>query len=277
LFLGNAAACLLFGVIAIVLLRDVPHRRSGNDQQDGTGSAEPKEKASYRQALADRRLRRFLLMTLIAEFVYIQSTVGLPLHVTAVGLSAADFGLLIALNGVLVLLFELPLTSVVVRRRLEYVLAVGNLLTGAGLALTGFATEMIWLSATVLIWTLGEMMYSSMANAYLGALSPPAMVGRYQGLYGAAITLGTGVSPLIGGAVYAINPWALWVLVGVAGVISAQLCLPSRRSPASPEAVSGAQSVGGAPRQHSGATGTADEGTATVHRPTVPSQRSHHD
>ena len=165
-------------------------------------------------------------MTLIAEFVYIQSTVGLPLHVTAAGLSAADFGLLIGLNGLLVLLFELPITGVVARRRAEYVLAVGNLLTGAGLALTGFATDMIWLSATVLIWTLGEMMYSSVANAYLGGC--PRLVGRYQGLYGAAFTLGTGVGPLIGGAIYANNAWALWVLVGVAGLISAQLCLPRR-------------------------------------------------
>ena len=56
------------------------------------------------------------------------------------------------------------------------------------------------------------------------------MVGRYQGLYGAAYTIGTGAGPLIGGAVYAIDPWALWVLVGAAGLLSAQLCLPRRRA-----------------------------------------------
>ena len=134
-------------------------------------------------------------MTLVAEFVYIQSTVGLPLHVSAVGLSAADFGLLIGLNGLLVLVFELPITGVVSRHRPEYVLAIGNLLIGAGLALTGFATDMVWLSATVLIWTLGEMMYCSVANAYLGGLAPPGMVGRYQGLYGAAYTSGYGRRP----------------------------------------------------------------------------------
>jgi MFS family permease len=88
---------------------------------------------------------------------------------------------------------------------------------------------MVWLSATVLVWTLGEMMYSSVANAYLGGLAPSTMVGRYQGLYGAAIMLGTGLGPIIGGAVYAISGWALWVLVGVAGLASAQLCLPGRR------------------------------------------------
>jgi MFS family permease len=79
------------------------------------------------------------------------------------------------------------------------------------------------------------MMYSSMATAYIGGLAPPSMVGRYQGLYGAVFTLGTGVGAPIGGVVYAGNPWALWALIGVAGLISAQLCLPSRRYPATVE------------------------------------------
>jgi MFS family permease len=226
LFLGNAAACLLFGVVVAVLLRDAPQPRS---DQDAAGP--PADRAvGYRQALADRTLTRFLLMTVVGEFVYIQCTVGLPMHVSDVGLSALDFGLLIGLNGLLVLVLELPATAAVSRYRPEYVLAIGNLLIGVGLALTGFMTGMVMLSATVLLWTLGEMMTSSVANAYLGSLAPPRMVGRYQGLYGAAYTIGTGAGPLIGGAVYAIDPWALWALVGAAGLLSAQLCLPRRRA-----------------------------------------------
>ncbi|MCK2215436.1 MFS transporter [Actinomadura sp. ATCC 31491] len=223
LFLGNAAACLLFGLIALVLLRDVPVT-GAPEGHDPAGT-----RAGYREALADRRLRRFLLMTLLAEFIYIQSTVGLPLHVEAAGLTPADFGLLMGLNGVLVVLLELPITSAVSRRRPERVLALGNLLTGAGLALTGWAGDMGWLAATVLLWTLGEMLYAAMAGAYLGGLAPPAMGGRYQGLYGAAITLGTGVGPLLGGAVYAYRDWALWAVCAVGGLWSAQLCLPRRR------------------------------------------------
>ena len=127
------------------------------------------------------------------------------------------------------LVLELPTTGAVSRYRPEYVLAIGNLLIGVGLALTGLMSSMVLLSATVLIWTVGEMMSSSVANAYLGSLAPPRMVGRYQGLYGAAYTIGTGAGPLIGGAAYAIGPWALWALVGAAGLLSAQLCLPRRR------------------------------------------------
>jgi MFS family permease len=226
LFLGNAAACLLFGVVVALLLRDKPQPQSTPEDAD----RQAERAVGYRQALADRTLVRFLVMTLVAEFVYIQTTVGLPLHVTDVGLSARDFGLLIGLNGLVVLALELPITGVVSRFRLPYVLAVGNLLVGVGLALTGLMSTMVLLAATVLIWTLGEMLSSSVANAYLGSLTPPGMVGRYQGLYFAVYTTGTGIGPLIGGALYALGPWALWILVAAAGVLSAHLSLPRRRA-----------------------------------------------
>ncbi len=230
LFLVNAAACLLFGVVVAALLRDAPPPQSDQDDMD----TQADRAVGYRRALADRTLVQFLLMTVAAEFVYIQTTVGLPLHVSDVGLSARDFGLLIGLNGLLVLMLELPITAAVSRYRPEYVLAIGNLLVGVGLAVTGFATGMILLSVTVLVWTLGEMLYSSVAMAHLGSLTPPGMAGRYQGVYGVAYTIGAGAGPLIGGAVYAIGPSTLWALVGAAGLLSARLCLPRRRAAVQP-------------------------------------------
>ncbi|WP_350274519.1 MFS transporter [Kribbella sp. HUAS MG21] len=224
LFLGNAVACLLFGVVMAVLLRDAPRTSAAQ-------TAEEARAGGYRLALADRRLLRFLLMTLVGEFVYIQSTVGLPLHVTEVGLTARDFGLLIGLNGLLVLALELPLTGLVARYRAEHVLAVGNLFIGFGLASTGLVAGMPLLAVTVVLWTFGEMATSSVAAAYLGSLAPPRLAGRYQGLYGVAYTIGSGAGPLLGGAAYAFRPWLLWVVVAAAGLLAAQLCLPSRGRP----------------------------------------------
>ncbi|MGH3875545.1 MAG: MDR family MFS transporter [Actinophytocola sp.] len=232
LFLTNAAAGLLFGVFVAVLVRDAP--QSEADQDDADTRAD--RVAGYRQAFADRILVRFLLMTVLAEFAYIQVTVGLPLHINDVGLSERHFGYLMGLAGLLVLVLELPITAVVSRYRPEYVLALGNLIIGVGLALTGFATDMGPLVATVVIWTLGEMMSTSIAQAYLANRTPPGMVGRYQGLYGAAYTTGTSAGPAIGGALYAIAPWTLWGMVAVFGLLSAQLALPSRRAASSREA-----------------------------------------
>lgn len=227
LFLVSAATSLLFGLVVAVLLRDSPQPRPGQDDAD----TQADQAVGYRQALADRTLVQFLLMTVAAEFIYVQYAVGLPLHVSAVGLSAHDLGLLIGLNGLLVLMVELPILGAISRYRPERVLAVGTLLGGVGFALTGFTTGMVTLAATVLIWTLGEMMYYSLAQAHLASVSPPGMVGRYQGLYGAAIATGTSAGPVICGAVYAIDPWALWTLIGVLGLLSAQLSLRLLRPP----------------------------------------------
>ncbi|MFD1659666.1 MFS transporter [Streptomyces caeni] len=224
LFLVEAATLLLFGVIVAVLLRDAPQPRS----DFGTAETRADPAVGYRQVLTDRTLVRFLLMTVFSMFAYIQTAVGLPLHVDDVGLSARDFGLLMGLNGLLVVLLELPITSVISRYRPEYVLAVANLLTCGGLALSGFTAGMSLLAATVVIWTFGEMAYSSIVQAHLANLTPPGMVGRYQGLYGAAYALGTGAGPVIGAAVYAIAPCVLWTLVGVLGLVCAQLSLRLR-------------------------------------------------
>jgi MFS family permease len=223
LFLGNAVGCLLFGTVVGLLVRDVPTARAGEEGE----STRPEPTLGYRGVFADRILMRFLWMTVFAEFVYIQSTVGVPLHVSDVGLTARDFGLLIGLNGLLVLALELPITGVVARYRPENVLALGNLVTGLGLALTGLVTDMTWLSVTVLIWTVGEMMNSSISQAYVGSLAPRDMVGRYQGMHGVAYTVGTGLGPLVGGALYAVSPMGLWALVGIAGIVSTHLALPS--------------------------------------------------
>jgi MFS family permease len=228
LFLGNAAACLLFGAIAVGLLRGVIF--SGPDTNQDRGPARTEPEPSYREALRDRGLQRFLAMTLISEFVYIQCNVGLPLHVNGMGQSPASFGLLIGLNGLLVALFELPITGAVSARRPGPVLAMGNILMGGGLALTGASNTVVLLAATVVLWTLGEMLYSSLANAYLSGLAPPAMGGRYQGLYGATIMMAGGAGPLIGGAIYAYHAWALWAVCAAGGIWAAWLCLPPRVS-----------------------------------------------
>ncbi|SCG69300.1 MFS transporter [Micromonospora halophytica] len=226
LFLANAATGLLFGVFVAVLLRGTPRSRSDDEDAD----TQTDRSVGYRRAFSDRVLVRFLLMTVCAELVYTQVTVGLPLHINDVGLSDRHFGYLMGLSGLLVLVLELPITALASRYRPEYMVALGNLVIGVGLALTGFAVTMGPLLATMVVWTFGEMLSTSIGQAHVANLTPPGMVGRYQGLYGAASTTGICVGPVIGGAVYAIEPSAMWVGVAVLGLLSALLALPRRRA-----------------------------------------------
>ena len=137
--------------------------------------------------------------------------------------------LLISLNGVLIVLFELLITAFVQRFRPQPVIALGYFLSGFGFALTGVALTLPALAATVVIWTLGEMIASPMAAAYVARLAPEKYRGRYMGLLTMSWSLGMLIGPPLGTLTFERNPMALWAACGVLGVISALVLLAQSR------------------------------------------------
>jgi MFS family permease len=195
----------------------------------------------YREVLKDRIFLRFLLPTFVVGFVIVQSFTTLPLHVEAAGLSPAFFGLLISLNGLIIILVELPLVSVTRKRSAPRVMATGMLLTAAGFGLTAFAHTPASLAAVVVVWTFGEMIHAPMSAAYVANLAPPNLRGRYSGMYSLIWGSGFIFAPVIGGVLYSLSPGLLWgtcAAIAVAGA-AVTITLPDRTmapSVAQPEA-----------------------------------------
>ena len=115
LFAGDAATSVLFGVIALVALpRGLPSRR-----EEGGWRHDLKTVAS------DGRFVRLLSAAFLIALVFLQISSTFSLQVTGQGFPAATYGLILSLNGVLVVLCELPLTSVTRRFPARAVMAVG--------------------------------------------------------------------------------------------------------------------------------------------------------
>jgi MFS family permease len=152
------------------------------------------------------------------------------------GLSNSDYGLLISLNGLAIVLLELPFTSITQRFRAIPTLAVSSLLVGLGFALNAWAETLAALAFTVVIWTIGEIVYAPVAATYVADIAPVHLRGRYQAAksltHGLAFMLGPG----IGAALFASNGDAFWLLCGLLGVVSAGLVLPAAAQPAVAEA-----------------------------------------
>lgn len=218
LFLGDAASSLVYGTIALTVLPQ--GRRARRDEE--------REGGGTRSILADQAFLLFLAATVFLAFVYFQQQATLPLHVRASGLSNAHFGLLLSLNGILVMLFELPLSSFTMRKPAKKMMAVGFLLVGLGFGLTAVAHSMVALAGTVAIWTLGEMIGAPVSYAYVSEIAPEHMRGRYQGLYG--ITFGSGAifGPALGTLLYSHGEVGFWGLCGGFGLAAALLVLGGR-------------------------------------------------
>ena len=219
LFWGDALTSAVFGVIALIALpRGIRN-----------ASAISHWAEELKTVCADRRLIVFLTAVFPATVVFFQMTSSLALHVKSVGLSSAAYGMLISLNGLIIILFELPLTAYTQRLPARPVIAAGYFLTGLGYAVTYFARDAWTLAGTVMIWTLGEMFSAPVATAYIASLAPENLRGRYMGLFSFTWSLGLMTGPALGTAMFANSPGQLFLLCGALGTISALMVLASAR------------------------------------------------
>jgi MFS family permease len=84
------------------------------------------------------------------------------------------------------------------------------------------------LAATVVVWTLGEMISSPVAGAYVSHLAPERYRGRYMGLLMLMWSIGMVLGPSIGTYVFERNETALWTACGVLAVLGATFAMMSR-------------------------------------------------
>jgi MFS family permease len=211
LFVGDAATSVLFGLVVLLMLpRDASHQRRESCWSEAIG-----------EIRLDRKFHRIILASFFIAFVFMQMASTFGVHVTRMGFSAATYGALISMNGAMVVLFELPLTTITRRFSTRRVLAAGYLLIGLGFALNIFAHTVPALAGCIIIFTLGEMIAMPVSSAYVSNLAPAHLRGRYLGAYGLNWALALIIAPGLGMKLLAGNPAALWLGCGALGVLAA--------------------------------------------------------
>jgi MFS family permease len=228
LFAGDAITSLGFGAIAFLAL---PH---------GTRTAKHEEvhlESARSSMRSDVGLLLILAVVFLTAVVYMQNASTFAIHVRDLGFSAATYGLLQAMNGVLVVLFELPISSWTQHRPRARMIALGALLNGLGFTVLVFARSVPGLALMVFVWTAGEIVESPATSAFIADRAPDHARGRYQGALGMMYALAAVVGPIAGTGVYHLSPTALWIGCGAIGALTAWLALVAGRRPAPATAV----------------------------------------
>lgn len=103
------------------------------------------------------------------------------------------------MNGVLIVLLQIPVTAFIERRDPQKLLVISALLAGYGFALTAFAGPVWAYALTVCVWTLAEIVNSPTQMSLVVRLSPVHGRGRYQGVYNLSWAVASLVAPLMAG------------------------------------------------------------------------------
>jgi MFS family permease len=223
LFLADATTSLLFA--AIVLAR-VPETRPALRVHTAV-------LAGMGRVLADGPYTTFLGLHLLALMVFVQFQLAAPLDYAAHGVGPVGFSLLMAMNGLGVVLLQ-PLTSrFVTRVDGARLLAVSALLFGVGMGLNAFQGSVPAYILGNATWTVGEVLGFPVASALVANLAPPDLRGRYQGAFSMTWGLAFTAAPVLGGATLEhLGGRTLWLSCLAAGALVAAghlAAAPARR------------------------------------------------
>ncbi|MFE5535676.1 MFS transporter [Streptomyces sp. NPDC056492] len=161
---------------------------------------------------------------LVTDLVYRQQYSAFPVYLADHGLDVRAFGFVIALNGGVILLLELPAAVALRARPPLPVIGTGIVLVGAGYAALLAGVGVASAVAMMVLLSLGEILYKTTATAYVADQAPEHAMGRFQSLYAGVSVSGVVLGPPLGGALYAAAPGLLWPLcaalaVGAGGAV----------------------------------------------------------
>jgi MFS family permease len=148
----------------------------------------------------------------------------LPLTVTqSAGYPAVVFGLLAAVNGILIAFLEISITARLRAFRRLRLSALGCFLVASGFGMIGLVMHWGWFLVAVVVFTVGEILSSPQQMAFIADWAPPEARGRYLSLYQATWSVGFAVNPAIALPLHAALGerafWGLMPLVAVPGVL----------------------------------------------------------
>jgi MFS family permease len=235
LFIGDATTTTVFGVIVLLRVPEtLPLARAGT-----TG---PPPAADLFAPYRDPVFLSFVLIQFGVAWVFRQGDSSLALDMTRHGISMPLYGQLLAINGILIIVLQPLVVRYIGRIRRAHGLALGALLTGVGFGMCALGHGLALYAASIIVWTLGEIVFSPLAPALIADLAPRELRGSYQGAFqicwGGAGLLGPAVGGLILGR---LGPRLLWLVCLAVGTLAAGLHLLSaparlRRLAALPDA-----------------------------------------
>ncbi len=182
--------------------------------------------------LKDLRFLFFLLAITPATMVIFQHLGVLPLYlVKDLHFQTSTFGMLTAVNTVLIIFVEVPLNTAMNSWSEKKSLALGALLIGIGFGATAFVSSVVPLIITIIIWTFGEMILFPASSSFAAEISPPNRRGEYMGYFQMSFSLAFTLGPWLGTLVYDnLGGKEVWFAAFVVSIISAfaLLLIPSK-------------------------------------------------
>jgi MFS family permease len=216
LFLGTSALTAAVALTLAFSLRESrPVLRETSEGKETSGR--------LRAALSDGPFLVLLGVGVLLYYVFTQDWQALPVYAkNFVGVADERIGFFLGANGLMVILFQLPVSYLIDRGSRVVALLLGAVLFAASSAtilLTGSFLGIF--VAFVLFFTLAEMILEVSGASLAAELAPVRLRGTYLALFGACFGVACGFSPIVAGTLLQAGlPGVIWSIQLAAAVLA---------------------------------------------------------
>jgi MFS family permease len=201
----------------------IPETRPKADSKKPRKGKADSGQSGYRHVFRDRRYLLFVFALFLVGLLHAQRESTLPVFLRDFyQTTPTQFGFLLSVNALLVLLLQLWVTRRLAAFPQFGVLAAGAVIFGAGFWAFGLAGMYWYFVLAIVIITLGEMMLMPASQALVSSFAPKALTGRYMALYGVSFAIPFALGPALAGLLSSrFGGLSIWRAAGVLGLIAA--------------------------------------------------------
>jgi MFS family permease len=179
---------------------------------------------AVRHIASDTTFLLYCFSNLLTCIVFMQSFSTLPLHLTDRGYSEFDYGAMISVNGIMIVVLQLPMTHLLNRFNRVAMILVGECFIAIGFGLTAFANSTVMFVTTIILWTCGEIIQAPFKQSIVADLAPANLRARYMGVFTMSYSLALMIGAPLGGEVL-VRMGAQWLWFGCFFVVSTAILL----------------------------------------------------
>lgn len=149
--------------------------------------------------MRDSYFRRLLIGGIIVTIAYSQLDSTLPQYLNQSFVNGIEFyAIMLSLNALLVVIFQIPLTSWIESKGSLFAIILGNIFISIGYIGFCFSPNLVFLLISIFVFTVGEILYFPAASAMVDRIAPDHLRGTYYGAQ-SFLYFGKFIGPILGG------------------------------------------------------------------------------
>ncbi|MGB4406813.1 MAG: MFS transporter [Sphaerochaeta sp.] len=223
LFWGNALAGILSILLVLWRIKETkPSRELLRESLEWKTTEKGEEGGIIKALLTRPKLLLFAISVTFFSYAYSQTLFALPLLTTDLfGMKGAPlYGKMMALNGIVVVLFTPLLVSKLRRFHPLANTVVSGLLYAVAFALFAFARLPITFLLLTGVFTLGEIISATNEHFYVANNTPISHRARFSAILPIIMGTGHAIAPMIGGAIISSHSMnLLWISTGASALV----------------------------------------------------------